>query len=115
MPQNNRQLICFQYLGTIIFGLTRFAAQFLGSYLLLKFQRRHMFITSALMTGLGMVLLGVASMPMTSGISNSTPTVNDAAEPRSEITGALPLISVMLAAIGYQSGLSPITWSYLGK
>ena len=29
--------------------------------------------------------------------------------------GALPLISVMLAAIGYQLGLSPIAWSYSGK
>ena len=29
--------------------------------------------------------------------------------------GALPLIGAMLAAIGYQFGLSPIAWSYSGK
>ena len=29
--------------------------------------------------------------------------------------GALPLIAAMLAAIGYQFGLSPITWSYAGN
>ena len=28
--------------------------------------------------------------------------------------GFLPLVSVMLAAIGYQAGLGPIPWSYTG-
>ena len=49
------------------------------------------------MTGLGMGLLGLAN-------------ISDAIKVR-----ALPLISVMVAAIGYQFGLSPIVWSYAGN
>ncbi len=66
-----------------------------------------MFIFSALLTGLGMILLGVASMPQ----NDERMSLEDA----KNWTGALPLISVILAAVGYQIGLSPITWSYLGN
>ena len=54
-------------------------------------------MASAGMTGLGMGLLGLAN-------------ISDAIKVR-----ALPLISVMVAAIGYQFGLSPIVWSYAGN
>ena len=84
-------------MGTIIFGISRLASQFLGSYLLLRFPRRQLFVASAGMTGLGMGLLGLAN-------------ISDAIKVR-----ALPLISVMVAAIGYQFGLSPIVWSYAGN
>jgi hypothetical protein len=41
----------FQYLATVIFGLTRLLASAFGSGLLLKFKRKHLFVTSALLTG----------------------------------------------------------------
>ena len=47
-----------EYLGTIIFGITRLAAHFLGSFMLLRFKRKHLFISSALITGIGMTCLG---------------------------------------------------------
>ena len=33
----------------------------------------------------------------------------------SDSLGWLPLASIMLAAVGYHIGLSPITWAYTGK
>ena len=53
---------------------------------------------SAGVTGLGMGLLGLANI--LDGI---------------QAIRYLPLISVMVAAIGYQFGLSPIVWSYAGN
>ena len=53
------------------------------------------------MTGLGMGLLGLA---------NSDLGLNE----ENHILRLLPLISVMMAAIGYQFGMSPIVWSYAG-
>ena len=34
---------------------------------------------------------------------------------RHVVLGWLPLVAIMLIAIGYHIGLSPITWSYTGK
>ena len=50
-----------QYLGTIIFSMTRVASQVLGSFLLLKFKRRALFVSSAVITGLGMTLFAIAT------------------------------------------------------
>ena len=58
-------------------------------------------MASAAMTGLGMGLLGLA---------NSDLGLNE----ENHILRVLPLISVMMAAIGYQFGMSPIVWSYAG-
>jgi len=92
-----------QYLGTIIFGATRLASQLLGSYLLLRFRRRHLFVASASMTALGMGLLALVNTLK-----------NDDTENSSTIIGALPLVAINIAAIGYQFGISPISWSYAG-
>ena len=96
----------FQYLGTIIFGITRLASHFIGSYMLLRFKRRHLFISSAMVTGLGMTLLGFTNSPYIQVDSNN--------ENLQGFIGALPLISIMIATIGYAYGISPITWSYAG-
>ena len=50
-----------QYLGTIIFSMTRVASQVLGIFLLLKFKRKAVFVTSAVITGLGMALFALAT------------------------------------------------------
>ena len=41
--------------------MTRVASQILGSFLLLKFKRRALFVTSAIITGLGMALFALAT------------------------------------------------------
>ena len=41
--------------------MTRVASQILGSFLLLKFKRRALFVTSAVITGLGMALFALAT------------------------------------------------------
>ena len=91
-----------EYVGTIIFGLTRLAAHFLGSFMLLRFKRKHLFICSALITGLGMTCLGFTDYTTDN-------------ENLKEFLGALPLISIVIATIGYQFGISPITWSYAAE
>ena len=41
--------------------MTRVASQILGSFLLLKFKRRALFVSSAVITGLGMAVFAIAT------------------------------------------------------
>ena len=105
--QYNFKILCFQYLGTIIFGITRLASHFMGSYMLLRFKRRHLFISSAFVTGIGMTLLGFTNSQFIQEVETTNKNLQG-------FIGALPLISIMIATIGYAYGISPITWSYAG-
>lgn len=86
--------------------MARVAAQLLGAYLLLRFRRKILFVTSAAITGLGMALLALSTSQLLAGSEENSSL--------QAFVGALPLTSVLLAALGYQFGLSPITWSYAG-
>jgi hypothetical protein len=65
-----------------------------------------------MMTGLGMGLLGLANSNL-AGFGQMTHEGDT--EALKNFKGALPLISVLLSAVGYQFGLSTITWSYAGN
>ena len=47
------QLFILQHVAAIIYALMRFAGQIAGSFLLVRVQRRHLFIVSALCVSLG--------------------------------------------------------------
>ena len=47
------QLFILQHVAAIIYALMRFAGQIAGSFLLIRVQRRHLFIVSALCVSLG--------------------------------------------------------------
>jgi len=90
-----------KYTATILFGLIRLCSCFLGSYLIKRVPRRPLFIVSSLSVSLGMGLLGTAAYFNT--------------EDGTSALGFLPLISVMVVAVGYQAGLGPIPWSYTSE
>lgn len=85
----------------------RLVSQVLGSFLLIRFQRRHLLVFSCVFVSLAMSLLA------TSAYLNNRPGSEEGAS-SSGFLGVLPLIAVTMAAVMYHIGLGPIPWSYLG-
>ncbi len=79
----------------------RFLSQVGGSFLLIRFRRKHLLIFSSLFVSMGMALMG-ASAYVNSYQQNN------------QVFGVLPLVSVVLVAVFYHLGLGPIPWSYTG-
>lgn len=50
------------------------------------------------------------------GVKNDTDGLHDVNdEAVDSVLNYLPLVAIVIAAIGFQIGLSPITWSYMGE
>jgi len=92
-----------KYTATIIYGLVRLVACFVGSWFVKKFKRRLLFVISSLSVASGFVLLGL-SVYLLEGDGE-----------KSAVLDVLPLLSVIIIAIGYQCGLGPIPWSYTAE
>ena len=99
-------------------------SQLVSAYLLLKLKRRILYIVSCILTGTGMFAFATTNYLISSSntFEHSTNlTVIDSPSNISETVivgqsfGWLPLAAIMLVAVGYHIGLSPITWSYTGK
>ena len=97
--------IFFQYLATILYGLTRFLSQILGSFLLLRFRRRHLLVFSCFFVAAAMSGLATASYL----------THRDRGEDAGAMVGWLPMLAVVTAALAYHLGLGPIPWAYTGE
>ena len=61
------QLFILQHVAAIIYALMRFAGQIAGSFLLIRVQRRHLFIVSALCVSLGKSLRSHSRSPLGKG------------------------------------------------
>ena len=90
--------------ATIIYGVVRLLATFIGALLLRRFARRPLLVVSALCVCLGMIILGYTTH------HNHTGGTEDLF-----VTNYLPLIAVNFIAVSYQFGLGPVGWSYTGK
>ena len=110
-----------QYLATIIFGLTRIFGQLLGSFLLIRFKRRHLLIFSSVCTSLGTAMLAVSAMfnggseIESKNTLNGTVSVENPDGVGGHVLGFMPLIAVICIAVTYHVGLGPIVWSYTCK
>ena len=93
---------------------------------LLHIKRRTLFIVSCILTGAGMFMFATTNYLRASANIKELPQVNQSFEDTSsqqknvdsidaEALGWLPLVSIMLVAVGYHIGLNPIIWSYTGK
>ena len=61
------KLFILQHVAAIIYALMRFAGQIAGSFLLVRVQRRHLFIVSALCVSLGKSLRSHPYSPLGKG------------------------------------------------
>ena len=99
-------------------------SQLVSAYLLLKLKRRILYIVSCILTGAGMFAFATTNYLNSSSkafeqstnltIIDSHPDTDETITVGQSI-GWLPLAAIMLVAVGYHIGLSPITWSYTGK
>jgi len=94
-----------QYVATILYALMRLIGQFAGFYLLLRWPRKVLLVSSALAVAAGMAILGAAAH-LNEG---------DGGRGLNGALGALPLVGVIVAALAYQLGLGPIPWSYTSE
>ena len=99
-------------------------SQLVSAYLLLKLKRRILYIVSCILTGTGMFAFATTNYLISSSNTfeqSTNSTVIDSPSNVNETVivgqsfGWLPLAAIMLVAVGYHIGLSPITWSYTGK
>ena len=99
-------------------------SQLVSAYLLIKLKRRILYIVSCVLTGTGMFTFATTNYMISSSktfeqstnltIIQSPSNINETVMVGQSI-GWLPLAAIMLVAVGYHIGLSPITWSYTGK
>ena len=99
-------------------------SQLVSAYLLLRLKRRILYIVSCILTGTGMFAFATTNYLISSSKTfeqSTNLTIIDSPSDTNETIivgqsiGWLPLVAIMLVAVGYHIGLSPITWSYTGK